>query len=426
MLVALIWATVPSIQGLYEHFVTARIGFHIHNFTFSEPLRFWVNDFLLTLFFFFVGMEIKREFLVGGLAGYKKAAFVLFAALGGVVVPAFVYSIFNAGTPERVGWGVPIATDTAFALGILMCFKNRVSKEIFTFLAALAIVDDIGAILVIAVFYSAQLNMLALTVALFLAAVLILFNYSGFRHPFPYIVIGILVWVAIERAGIHGSIAGILVAFIIPARPRQGPRQFLRRTLVLLRSFEKRKSEGSYVLEDWEQHNVLEEVQVMARQAMTPLQRWGSRLELPIALLILPLFALVNVGIPLSWHIIRSVFVSHLSLGIVFGLVIGKPLGVVLFSWLAVRFNLASTPRGVAFKEVVGAAMLTGVGFTMSLFISNLSFTNTDSLLLAKAAILLSSTLAVFMGITCITLINKRSAPVSEHKLAVAQPIPKR
>jgi NhaA family Na+:H+ antiporter len=412
-IVALVWASIPAISSWYNAFVTASIGFHISDFTISMPLRFWVNDALLTLFFFFVGLEIKREFLVGELTDHKRAVFILFAAVGGMVIPAGIYLILNAGTPNQIGWGIPMATDTAFALGILSCFKRSLPKGIFTFLAALAIIDDIGAILVIAIFYTSHFNPWMLFIAFLLMAFLILLNYSGFRKPFLYIIIGLLIWIAIESAGVHGTLAGILVAFIIPARPEKGPRQFVKKIRSLLRYFETRKDKTPLVLEDQEQHAVLEEVQEVAQQATTLLQRWENKLKLFIALLVLPLFALVNAGIPVRLHWIDNLFTERVSQGILFGLVIGKPLGVLLFSRIALWLKIGKKPEGTTFNQIMGAALLTGIGFTMSLFISTLSFNDENTLLMAKGAIFMGSFISAIMGVIFIWLSGKKGDKIN-------------
>lgn len=408
--IALIWASIPSISDQYHTFVNTSIGFHLSDLTFSEPLRLWVNDLLLTLFFFFVGLEIKREFLVGELTNVKKAGFVVFAAIGGMLLPASLYFFINIDTPTQLGWGIPMATDTAFALGILNCIKQRIPKGIFTFLAALAIIDDIGAILVIAIFYTDQFNSTMLLLALSLCTLLLLFNYAGFRKPFPYIMIGILIWVALENAGVHGTVSGILVAFLIPARPKKGPRHFIKRTRDLLNFFEKRKEKNPLVLGDQEQHVALEQVQEVAKQATTPLQRWESKLELPIALVVLPLFALVNAGIPVNFYLIEDLFAHPVSLGIIIGLVLGKPLGILLFSRLALWLRLGEMPKNTSHQKIFGASLLTGIGFTMSIFVSQLSFGNDAHLiLLSKAAVLLSSVLAGILGIMYLLILTRKS-----------------
>lgn len=407
-LVALFWASLPAIANWYSKFINIHIGAYIANLAIKGPLQFWVNDVLLTLFFFFVGLEIKREFLVGGLTDRKRAILVLFAAIGGMLLPTSIYLIFNTNTPTEQGWGIPMATDTAFALGILSCFRKKLSKGVFTFLAALAIIDDIGAITVVAVFYTPHLNIFMLFYAIILAGFLILLNFTGVRKAFLYLIIGFLIWIFIEEAGIHGTIAGIVVAFLIPSRPKKGPIQFLKRTRVLLRYFELRKKKQPLILEDQKQHAVLEEVQEIALQATTPLQRWASKLELPISLIVLPLFALVNAGIPINLYLLNQVLTQRVSLGILLGLIIGKPIGVLLFSRIALWTRLGKLPENTQFTDLLGVALLTGIGFTMSLFISNLSFQiGEEILVISKAAILFGSLFSALLGIIVLLVLKK-------------------
>ncbi len=417
---ALAWASIPTISGLYQKFVNTSLGFHLSHFVFEKSLRFWINDVLLALFFFFVGLEIKREFLVGELTNHKRAIFVLFAGLGGMVIPAGLYLLINMNSTTQFAWGIPMATDTAFALGILSCFKQKIPKGLFTFLAALAIIDDIGAILAIAIFYTSHLNTVMLFLASILCGVLLFMNYAGFRKPFVYITIGVLIWASLEAAGIHGTVSGILVAFLIPARPQKGPKHFISKTRELLNYFEKRKEKNPLILEDQQQHVVLEKVQEVAQEATTPLQRWESKLELPIALLVLPLFALVNAGIPMNLHLLGDVFIQPVSLGILIGLVIGKPLGVLLFSRAALWFRLGTLPENTNFYHIFSVAMLTGIGFTMSIFISDLSFGKQEHfLLLSKAAILISSLFAGIFGSILLTIVARKSSKIKTESEAV-------
>lgn len=397
-LIALAWASMPELSYWYDKFTHLSIGFHIENFHYKQSLHYWVNETLLTLFFFFVGLEIKREFLVGELSNPKNASLVLCSALGGALIPAAIYFAINYNTPAQHGWGIPMATDTAFALGILICFKNRLPQGIFTFLAALAIVDDIAAILIIAIFYTTNINIEYLAYAVVLVAVLAFCNAAGQRKPLPYLVIGILLWITVVQSGIHGTIAGIVVAFLIPARPKKAPGQFIRSAKALLTYFEMRKSENPVVLEDETQHAVLEEIQEITEETTTPLQRWEHKLEKPIAFFILPLFALVNAGVQVNTELLHNVFSYKLSLGIFIGLFVGKPLGVILFSHLALWFKIGKLPQNTSIYHISCAAFLTGIGFTMSLFIANLSFHDAESLMLAKGAIIASSVLSGIVG----------------------------
>ena len=404
---ALIWASIPAISHSYTSLVNTSLGFHVAHFLFDKPLQFWVNDILLALFFFFVGLEIKREFLVGELTKPKSALFVVIAAVGGMVVPASIYYLVNTGTVTQFAWGIPMATDTAFALGILSCFRKMIPKGAFTFLAALAIIDDIGAILVIAIFYTKNVDPSLLLIAMFFCGMLFLMNYAGFRKPLPYFLVGILIWTSLEATGIHGTVAGIIVAFLIPARPKKGPKHFIKKTRELLNYFEKRKAINPLVLEDEKQHAVLEKVQEVAKEATTPLQRWESKLELPIALLVLPLFALVNAGITVDINLITDIFKQPVALGIFLGLVFGKPLGVLLFSKIAVTCNWGKLPDNTNFYHILCVSVLTGIGFTMSIFISDLSFSHQAHFLaLSKLSLVISSFVAGIVGIIILKIVS--------------------
>ncbi len=410
-IIAIVWASLPNLSQWYTALTQLALGLHLGSIHLVMPLKFWVNDVLLTLFFFFVGLEIKREFLVGELTNPKQAVYVIVAAIGGMSIPPLIYLLFNHDTSTVSGWGIPMATDTAFALGIMSCFRRLLPKGLFSFMAALAIIDDIGAIIVIAVFYTTDLNVVLLLPILLLVTVLCLMNYAGFRKPWPYLIIGLIIWGLIESAGIHGTIAGILVAFLIPARPHYGPRRFIRKTRELLDDFENHRTAKPRVLEDDKQHEVLEEVQQIAQEATTPLQRWESRLELPVALVILPLFALINAGIALRPSLLPELLHNSVALGILLGLLVGKPIGIILFSQLATWCKFGIPPMGVSRSHISIAGLLAGVGFTMSLFIANLSFADHETILLAKAAILFGSLLAAAIGLISILTFGTKMKP---------------
>lgn len=412
-LVAILWASLPMAKYSYQWFTHLQFGFHIAGNTIAQPVEFWVNDILLTLFFFLIGLEIKREVLVGELANKKTAVLVTLAAIGGMVFPAGLYMLINIGSPETIhAWGIPMATDTAFALAMLSLFKNKLPTNVFTFMAALAIIDDIGAILVIAIFYSDNIVIAPLILAACLLLCLVLFNYSGVRNPIPYLGLGILILILVESAGIHSTIAGIAVAFTIPARPQKGPRHFLNRTKSLLQYFEHRKDKAQ-LLADKKQHEILEELKENLVHATTPLQRWESNLELPILLIILPLFALVNAGLPIQTFANYEAFFQPLTIGIIIGLVIGKPLGITLFSWVALKLKQGTLPEGIKLKHVMAISLFAGIGFTMSLFVSSLAFEpNSANALIAKGSIFIGSILAGVIGCLALVLFKRSQTTV--------------
>ncbi len=419
VITALFMANNHFFSSFYFHLKDAPIGLHINAFFVSKPLVFWVNEVLLTLFFLMVGLEIKREFLVGELAEIKKSMVIVFASLGGMIFPTLTFFLFNHHGPYMSSWPIPMSTDTAFSLGILMCFRKKLPSSIFTFLVGVAVLDDIVAIIIIAILYTQQLHLLPLLIDMGCLALLILINYLGFKQRSLYFFLGIFVWYFMEKAGIQGTLSGILVAFIIPAKPKKGSNQFLTRIRSLLNTFEKRKQESKLILRDKTQHLVLEKMQHVTREASTPLQQWESQLEAPITLFILPLFAFINSGIVIKATTFHEMIFHQLTLAIILGLVIGKPVGVSLFVWLATRLKLANLPRDVNFIDIVGVSCLMGIGFTISIFVANMSLTNTHELSLAKAAILLASVLSAALGTVYLLLLrpylHKKLATVPNH-----------
>jgi len=352
--VAVAWANSPWSGGYFRLWHTDPT-FGFAGRLLSQPLHFWINDGLMALFFLLVGLEIKREILIGELASFRKAALPIAAALGGMIVPAGLYVLFNHSGPGASGWGIPMATDIAFALGVLALLGDRVPLSLKVFLAALAIADDIGAVLVIAFFYTEQISWISLGVGGLFFVALIAANRAGARHPFIYAALGVGLWLAFLRSGIHATVAGVLLATTIPARDRAGAE------FPMLR-FE---------------------------HALVP---WNKNV-------IMPVFALANAGVVLGAGAAR-VLADPISLGVICGLVFGKPVGIVLFSWLATRTRIAAMLDGIRWRQIVGVGMLAGIGFTMSLFVANLAFTNAHPLELAKVGILAASVVSGLAGVT--------------------------
>jgi NhaA family Na+:H+ antiporter len=331
------------------------------------------------------------------------------AALGGMVVPALLFTAFNVGGSGAGGWGIPMATDIAFALGILALLGDRVPVALKVFLAALAIVDDIGAVLVIAVFYTADLAW----VALFAAAALLLVsagaNAAGVRSPWAYALIGLALWAAVLVSGVHATVAGVLLAMTIPARTRIDEAEFLERARAAIGDFDNAHQPDATLLTNHEHQAALHELELLADHAQAPLTRLEHSLGGLVAFGIMPLFALANAGVPLALGDLGRDITSPVTLGVLVGLVLGKPIGITLFSWAAVRSGIAALPTGVSWRTVHGAAWLGGIGFTMSLFIAGLAFADSPALLTeAKLGILGGSLLAGFVGWTLLRRGGKR------------------
>ena len=346
----------------FENLLAVKLGYSSSSLYLEYSLSQWINDGLMAIFFLLIGLEIKREIIEGELSSPRKASMPIFAAIGGMFLPAGIYFIFNSNLETTSGWGIPMATDIAFALGILSLLGKRVPASLKVFLAALAIVDDLGAILVIAIFYTNELHWLQLLYSAGILALLIGMNYWGVKRLFFYIIPGLFLWYFIHHSGIHATIAGVLLALTIPSNP-------VKKT--------------------------------------SPLEHLEHLIVRPVNFLIMPIFALANTNIRFENKMLDGL-TSPLGLGIIFGLVIGKPLGVTLFSWIAVKSGLATLPSRASWKHIFGLGLLAGIGFTMSIFIALLSFSNPDHKIEAKFSILLASILAGVSGFIFLLSLNKK------------------
>ena len=393
---ALVWANSAWGED-YAAFWHIRMNVGIAGFSINQDLHFWVNDFLMAIFFLVVGLQIKREMLVGHLASLRQAALPIAAALGGVVVPALIYTFLNHEGPGAAGWGIPMATDIAFALGVLALLGDRVPVSLKIFLTALAIADDIAAVIVIAAFYTPGISWGALGVAALCIALLFSANRLGVRHPLVYALLGFPLWIAVLESGIHPTIAGVALAFMIPCRTTLNSSEFLAQGRALLDYFERAAKSDVNVMKDDDLQAAIETLEGACEKVRPPLYRIENVLHSWVTLLIMPLFALANAGLVLAGDV-----VVHLSqpvtLGIILGLFFGKPIGVMLGSWLAVKTGLIALPAGVTWGHIHGAAWLAGIGFTMSLFVASLAFQQESLLGMAKLGILAASVCAGFIG----------------------------
>ena len=363
----------------------------------SKTVRFWINDGLMAIFFFVVGLEIKREILVGDLSSPRQVVLPLIAAFGGMVVPAAVFLSFNSGGVGAAGWGIPVATDIAFALGVLALFGRRIPNTLKVFLTALAIFDDIGAVLVIALFYTDHLTMYALVASGIILGLTLLANWVGMRSMLVFGILGFSLWIAMLNSGFHASVAGVLLAFAIPARAHAESEKFIEHSRSLIDEFEESTSPTEKALGNNRHHSLLASIRVAAERAGTPLQRLEITLGPWVAFFVLPLFALANAGVGID-AAAGSALTHTVMLGGVTGLVIGKPVGIIVFSWLAVKSGLAKLPESVSWREICAIGCLAGIGFTMALFIAGLAFPEGELLRVAKIAILGGSLLAGMIG----------------------------
>lgn len=395
--IAILWANSPWAQEYVRVWQTP-LTIGVGEWVLSKPALLWINDGLMAVFFFLVGLEIKREILVGELSEPRQAVLPIVAALGGMVAPAVLFAFFNVGRPGASGWGIPMATDIAFAFGVLTLLGSRVPIQLKIFLISVAIVDDLGAVLVIAFFYTSDVSLANLAVGAVFLFVLLGVNRAGVRHPLVYAFLGIGgLWLAFLLSGVHATIAGVLAAMTIPARPRMSKREFVRTSRILLTEFEYRGEDREDILANERQAEAAKALEIASDLAQTPLQRLEHALQPWVTFGIMPLFALANAGIVLRVDLLSAL--NHpVTLGVIFGLVLGKQLGITLFSWLAVRSGLADLPKQVSWRHLYGTGWLAGIGFTMSLFIANLAFDDPALLAMAKIGILVASLVSGLVG----------------------------
>lgn len=383
----------------YHHLLAIPFTVGIPGFQLSKSLHHWINDGLMAVFFFVIGLELKREILVGELANLKLAMLPIVAAVGGMLVPVLIYISFNPEGHTLNGWGVPMATDIAFALGALALLGKRIPKNLLTFLIALAIVDDLGAVMVIALFYTETLNTFALTMVAATIVLLVAFNLGGIRRATPYILLGVVLWVAMLKSGVHATLAGIFLAFTIPMRPKYDPGRFLLQINEMVQQIKHTYKRNENIVTNDELRSRVRALGEGVLLVQAPAQIMERKMHIPTAYFIIPVFSLANAGVPIDWSSFGSVVSHPVAIGITAGLVVGKLIGIAGFSWLAVKIGITSLPNGLNFKHIIGAALMGGIGFTMSIFIAELGFAHSaEDLLMAKTGVLLASVLAGVSG----------------------------
>jgi NhaA family Na+:H+ antiporter len=405
--VALVWANLPGGESYFRVWETP-LAVRIGPWTFAGNLHLLINDGLMAVFFLLVGLEIKRELLVGELSSRQQALLPIVAAAGGMIVPALIYVTLNIGGPGIAGWGIPIATDIAFALGALTLLGPRVPVGLKVFLTALAIADDIGAVLVIALFYAGPINLTAIGLASVAVLGLVLLSRARVTWLTPYVVLGLILWAAMLTSGVHATLAGVILAFAIPARTRVNAAHFSEKARGLLDDFD--RSEGSFllVLTNRGQQEAIHALELASTEVQAPLLRLEHRLHGAITFGILPLFALANAGVHFSTS--GAGGTSTITSGVAFGLLVGKPAGILIASWLAVRLAWARLPAGASWPMLHGVAWLGGIGFTMSLFVAGLAFPDPARLDAAKIGILVGSAVAATVGCSVVVRESNRVA----------------
>jgi NhaA family Na+:H+ antiporter len=377
--------------GVYDALLHRDFTVQLGGFTLSLSFHHWLDEGLMSIFFFMVGLEIKREILVGELSSLRQAAFPFAGAVGGSVVPALIYLLLTRGTNASHGWGVSMATDIAFALGLLTILGNRVSGSLKVFVTALAIVDDIIAVLVIAVFYTSGVRLTSLAFGLAGVALGVCANKLGVRSPSVYAGIGVIIWVAMLSSGVHATVAGVLLAMTVPARAYIERDAFLSRSRSLLTSFEGADHDSPAA------HQALHALENHLQLVKSPLHRIEQALQPWVTFLVMPLFAFASAGVHIN-RSVREIVMHPVFLPVVLGLVIGKPVGVWLFAWISAKSRVAERPEGSSWMDLLGAACLCGIGFTMSLFIASLAFAEVDFRDLAKMGAMIGSVIAGALG----------------------------
>ncbi len=410
-LLALILAN-SALADSYHLFFHTRIGIAVGGWHLEMSLHHWINDGLMALFFFVVGLEIKREILVGELAEPRQAALPILAAFGGMIVPAGIYYAINHGSDAVLGWGIPMATDIAFAVGVLVLLGNRIPKSLITFLVALAIVDDLGSVLVIALFYTDEIMRGALVIAAVLLCMLILFNRIGVRSPLPYFLVGIAMWLAMLQSGIHATLAGIFTALTIPAWPKYDPVRFSRHVKKLMRRFDASSYQDETLMQNEKQNAIVQALENGVRMVETPLRRLERSMHMPVAFVIIPVFALANAGIPIAEESLGDAMLHPVTFGVATALILGKFIGIAGVSWIVLKLGLGQLPAGTHFAHIIGIGLLGGIGFTMSIFIAELGFkANPEYLLMAKTGVLFASLLAGVAGSLWLLAVSRRAGP---------------
>jgi NhaA family Na+:H+ antiporter len=399
VIIAMILANSPLEHDYHHFFESNFIGLHFNGQTyFNYNIHHWINDGLMSIFFFVVGLELKREMVAGELSNIKKAMLPIGAALGGMLVPAIIYFLLNPTGEAQNGWGIPMATDIAFALGVLFILGNRIPLTLKIFLTALAIVDDLGAVLVIALFYTDQISILNLSIGLSFVLMMFIGNRMGVRNVFFYATLGIIgVWTSFLLSGVHATIAAVLAAFTIPIEVKIKEDPFINKIQNLLENFKKMDPNDQIPTITNEQLHILEKIKITTDDAIPPLQKLEHSMHQLVTFVIIPIFAIANAGVSLHLDT-KMLLESNVMIGVFLGLLLGKVIGVVGFTYILVKLKIASYYEGMHFRNVLGLGFLASIGFTMSLFVTQLAFKNPDFIMQAKIGIFAASIIGGVVG----------------------------
>ena len=401
---ALIWANSPW-YDLYHDILETHLAIDLALLEIDLSLHHWINDGLMALFFFVVGLEIKREALFGHFSTLRQAALPAIAAVGGMVVPAAIYLGFNFGGEGARGWGVPMATDIAFALGVLALLGPRVPMQLRVFLLGLAVADDLGAIVVIAVAYTESIAFAYLGMVVGLVAITMIVNRVGFTHTAVTAALGLLIWVAMLKSGVHATIAGVLFALLTPARPQYSGERFAEESEALLSDYRQALANGDTERSE----TILGQLEELSQGTESPMERLERLVHPWTSYVILPVFALANAGLHFSGVKLGDIVTSDVTIGIMGGLLIGKVVGITFFPWIASRFGIVELPLYVSWRSVIGAGFLAGIGFTVAIFISSLAFTDPELILSAQFGIMCASALAGLVGYSVLRFVSRPS-----------------
>ncbi len=396
VIIALLWANFGSAS--YQKILATDFTIGFTGRSLTKSIHDWVNDGLMTIFFFSVGLDIKQEIMHGELSSIKKATLPIVAALGGMVLPALIFTLFNHGGEGSRGWGIPMSTDIAFAVGLISFVSKQVPASLKVFLTALAVVDDLGAVLVIAIFYTQDIIVIELGIALLFMAVMFLANYLGIRRHRFYFIVGILgLWYAVLQSGVHATLAGVLAAIAIPTRTRFSEDEFVQKLRALTDEFAQSQNDDSTFISN-QQNDIIGKIDKVSELAQTPLQRFAYYLSPLVSYVIMPVFALANAGVVIEGNLL-SIIAQPVCYGIIVALLVGKFIGIYSFSRATVALGAGQMPANSSWSQLAGIAIFGGIGFTMSLFITELAFQDETLIRDAKIGVLIASLLASVIAI---------------------------